>query len=450
MGGRRSRPMSQRNLLILVLAFAISYACYVRGGQNPYERYVSEGLATIEQNSLEAVPSDELFHGAMDGMVKVLEAHGDSHSKFLDEKEAEPLRTEIHQQFGGIGVRIGFKGEPPQLMIMGPPDPDSPAAREDLQSGDRILSIDGQPTDGMTMENVLQRVRGRPGTPVELTVQAASDPERRTVRLVREVINIESVLGDRRDEDGRWQFLLEDAPEIAHIRIMNFGERTPQELERILRSVIAQGAKAAVLDLRDNPGGALESAVAICDLFLPANKLVVETRGRNGQVKYRYETTTNGPFLDLPLAVLVNQDSASAAEIVAACLQDHHRAVVGGQRSYGKGTVQQLVPMEAGKSLLKVTWASFWRPSDTKINRDADAKEDDPWGVVPDDGLEHHLSKEELEAYRKSRDDRDRIEPSQRGQETSSSSAGDSAKFVDEQLQLVVDALQNKIAAQAD
>ncbi|MCI0335489.1 MAG: S41 family peptidase [Planctomycetes bacterium] len=437
--------MSQRNLLVLLLACAVSYACYVRGGQNPFARYVAEGLATIDQNALESVPDQELFNGAMDGMVGVLTRHGDQHSEFLDEQEADPLRTEIRQQFGGIGVRIGFEGEPLRLAIVAPPDADSPAARENLQAGDRILTIDGQATDGMEMGEVLRRMRGQPGTSVRLSIQQADATEPRTVELVREVINIESVLGDRRSNDGRWQFLLAADPRIAHVRITLFGERTPGELEHVLNNIVAQGAEAVVLDVRDNAGGALEAAVAICKMLLPAGKMIVETRGRDGEVRQRDETTEDGVFLSLPLAVIVNQESASAAEIVAACLQDHHRAVVAGQRSYGKGTVQQLVPLESGKSLLQLTWASFWRPSGAKIHRGAGATEDDIWGVVPNTGYERRLSPEEYDAFVKYRSDRDQIGPARAKTTASEENAPAAAAFVDEQLQLAVKYLQGEL-----
>ncbi len=437
--------MSQRNLLVLLLAFAASYACYVRGEQNPFARYVAEGLATIDQNALESVPDQELFNGAMDGMVGVLSRHGDQHSEFLDEQEADPKRTEIRQQFGGIGVRIGFEGEPPRLAIVAPPGADSPAARKNLRAGDRILAIDDQATDGMEMGDVLRRMRGQPGTSVRLSIQHADATGLRTVELVREVINIESVLGDRRSDDGRWQFMLEADPRIAHVHIALFGERTPDEVERVLNNILAQGAEAVVLDMRDNAGGALEAAVAVCKMFLPAGKLIVETRGRDGEVRQREQTTEDGPFLNLPLAVIVNHQSASAAEIVAACLQDHHRAVVAGQRSYGKGTVQQLVPLESGKSLLQLTWASFWRPSNAKIHRGSGATEDDVWGVVPDTGYERRLSPEEYDAFLKYRSDRDRVGPALPKKPASEVGAPEPTTFVDEHLQLAVKSLLGKL-----
>jgi carboxyl-terminal processing protease len=200
-----------------------------------------------------------------------------------------------------------------------------------------------------------------------------------------------------------------------------------------------------ILDLRDDAGGSLDSAVEVCKLLLPANKLIVETRGRNDEVLQRYMTTENGPFRKIPLAVLVNQESASAAEIVAACLQDHHRAAVAGQRSYGKGTVQQLLPLESGRSLLKLTWASFWRPSNTRIHRDAGATEKDAWGVVPDAELEHRLTANEFEVFLRYRNHRDQLAlPPASAANTNSENPAQPA-FVDEQLQLAMKHLQSEL-----
>jgi carboxyl-terminal processing protease len=437
--------MSQRNLLILLLATALSYVCYVRGEQNPYARYVADGLAAIDRDSLEPVPDRELFQGAMDGMVKVLRRYGDDHSQFLAEEDAAPLRMEIRQEFGGIGVRIGLEGEPPRPTIVAPPDPGTPAARENLLPDDRILSIDDQTTEGMKMSDVLRLMRGRPGTSLRLTIQHKHESAPRTVELVREIINIESILGDQRGEGGRWQFALQADPRIAHVRIAFFGDHTATELARVLDEVTAHGAQAVVLDLRDNAGGVLEAAVAVCQMFLDDGKMIVETRGRGHDLRQQHATSGDGSYTTLPLAVIVNQNSASAAEIVAACLQDHRRAAVVGERTYGKGTVQQLVQLESGRSLLKLTWASFWRPSGAKIHRTAGGNEDDSWGVMPDPGLERKLSSDEYAVYRKYRSRRDVLRANQPGNAQLNEDSSVPTDYIDEPLQLAVEHLQDKL-----
>jgi carboxyl-terminal processing protease len=382
----------------------------------------------------------------------VLKDHGDQHSEFLDQDESESLRTEIRQQFGGIGVRIGLEGEPPRPTIVGPPEPGSPAARENLRSGDQILAIDGRATEGMNMNDVLKWMRGMPDTRVRLTIVRAGESKPGDVELVREVINIESVLGDRRGEDGSWRFQLESDPRIAHVRIASFGDRTPGELERVLTSLAAsrtQATQAIVLDLRGDAGGSLDAAVSVCRMLLPAGKAIVSTRGGAGAVRERYRSTEDGQFFNVPLVVLVDQHSASAAEIVAACLQDNGRAAVAGQRSYGKGTVQQLVPMQNGKSYLKLTWASFWRPSGKKIHRAVDDAESAEWGVVPDAGLERRYSDEEYSRYEEYRSARDRMAPAAGGESDQKDGKAAPDDFVDEQLQMAVKYLQSKLGGAA-
>jgi carboxyl-terminal processing protease len=446
--------MPQRNLLILLIATAISYACHAVGEQNPFARYAARGLREIEDGALERVPNEELFNAAMDGMVGVLHKRGDEHSEFIDREDTGPFKAEMLQQFGGIGVRIRFTGEPPQLVVVGAPDPGTPAARADVRAGDRILAIDDRPTDGMTMSDVLHAMRGEPGEPVRLSIQHAGAERPTTLTLIREVITVNSILGDRRTADGGWEFRLQRDPRIALVRITTFANHTAQELQRTLSQLTDAGVGAAVIDLRDNAGGALDTAVAVCDMLLPAGLPIVEIRGRDGVLDDRYETTGRGHFQNLPLAVLVNNNSASASEIVAACLQDHHRAVVVGQRSYGKGTVQKLIPAESGQSLLKLTTASYWRPSGRNIHRAPDASESDDWGVSPDPGFNVPFSEDQYEAYRQDRSDRDLITaspPDETGDSTAAAAGAGQTKpeFVDRQLEKAVDYLQDQLIAAA-
>jgi carboxyl-terminal processing protease len=306
-------------------------------------------------------------------------------------------------------VRIHFQGDPPKLLIVARPDANTPAARAKLARGDHIVEIDDRPTAGMSMDDVLVAMRGPAGQAVRLTILPAGESDPKTIELIREVIILESLLGDVRDEDGRWQFRLAEDPRIAHLRIRSFGDLTVREIRGTLDELVSEGVQGVVLDVRDNAGGTLDAAVEICKLLLPADRLIVETRGRDGQLIDRRMTTGDGPFVALPLAVLINQQSASAAEIVAACLQDHGRAIVVGQRTYGKGTVQQLIATQAGKSTLKLTWASFWRPSGENIHRLQSAAPDDKWGVRPDPRFEVVLPAEEYADYEQYRGQRDLV-----------------------------------------
>jgi carboxyl-terminal processing protease len=399
--------MPQRNLLILLVSLAVSYTCYVRSEQNPYARFVARNLAEIESDSLAPVPSKELFNRAVKAMVDVLHERGDEHSQFIPSDDADPYQAEMRQQFGGVGVRIRLLGEPPELVVVGAPDPNTPAARADVRANDRILAVDDKPVVGMNLSAILHLMRGQPGEPVRLLIRHADAEHPEVKELVREVITIDSVLGDRRAADGSWEYRLAADPRIAQVRITSFGDKTADELARVLTRLTGQGVEAVVLDFRDDAGGALEAAVAICDMFLPVGKTIVEIRGRDDLLLDRYVSTGRGTFQNLPLAVLVNQNSASASEIVAACLQDHGRAVVLGSRSFGKGTVQQLIPIEAGRSLLKLTTANYRRPNGKNIHRSPTAKESDDWGVIPDSGHEVPVTDEDYKTYLKYRSERD-------------------------------------------
>ena len=398
--------MSRRNLFLLIAAILISAVCHDRNTQNPHARYVAEGYEAIDGLALDRPSEQELVAGAMRGMVDVLRQRGDEHSRYFRPRAAQLFREDISGDFGGVGVRIRLLGDPPQLTIVGPPEPGTPAFYGGVKPDDRIVAIDGHSTAKLTMSDVLDHMRGKVGEPVTLSILRGKEDEAVTIRLERAVIQVPSVLGDRRLSDGSWQHLLEQDQRVALVRISTFGDKTVDELEQLLPALREAGAKALVIDLRNNSGGALDAAVAACNFFLPPNKLIVETRGRKGNVLEQYESW-GGPYTDLPLTVLINGGSASASEIMAACLQDHGRTVIVGERSYGKGTVQQLLYMESGSSMLKLTTASFWRPSGVDIHRRPGTDEASPWGVLPDEGYDVPLDDETFLAFAKARSERD-------------------------------------------
>lgn len=403
--------MSRRNMLLLIAVALVSYACFVRAEQNPYARYVAGGYSVIDRWALHETPDQDLFEGAMRGMVDVLQKQGDEHSLFIDEEQRDLFRVELTQEFGGVGVRIRQLGDPPQLTIVGPPEPGTPAFSADIRSGDRIVALDGKPTAEMEMLEVLKLMRGKTGQPVVLSIihQGGNTPQE--ITLTRAVITVESIRGDLRKEDGSWLFRLDSDPRIGYLRITSFGDKTEAELTRALASLCGPTVKnpveAILLDVRDNYGGALDAAVGISDLFLRAGLTIVTTRGRGQVVRDRFVSTGSGGTIDQPLAILVNRDSASAAEILAACLQDYHRAVVIGQRTYGKGTVQRLMPIESGRSLLKLTSATYWRPNGRNIHRMQGATDQDLWGVSPNEGFEVVLDDDQYLQWRNYRRRRD-------------------------------------------
>jgi carboxyl-terminal processing protease len=278
-----------------------------------------------------------------------------------------------------------------------------------VRAGDTILEIDGQPTEEIDLVQSVELMRGQPGTQVALKLLPYSEQQPRDVTLTRQIIPVQSVYGDTRHPDGTWNFVLEQYPQIGYVRIISFGDATPEELKKALQ-VVLPNVSGLVLDLRGNAGGLLEAAVATCDMFLPKGN-IVSIKSRGGRAEHRFQAKSGNVIVrsDLVVAVLVDGYSASASEIVAACLQDHHRACLIGQRSWGKGTVQRVIELEGGRSALKLTTATYWRPSGTNIHRSSNATEQDAWGVQPDPGYEVKLDEDQYLRFLRSRRQRDAV-----------------------------------------
>ncbi len=387
--------MPLRNIVLLLLSIVVSFACYVRADRNRYAATVSEAMEVINHNYLEDVSRRELYEGAMKGMAAEL----DPYSSYIAPRDFNYFKEELDQEFGGIGILIEFNRETNRPTVMSPLV-DTPAARAGMRAGDVILAIDGEDTSVMSFRDTLEMIRGKPGEVVELTVLHIGDEVPVELEITRAIIPIESVLGDRRLEDGSWDFHLQADPRIVYVRLVTFGENSLEELRESLRDI---DGEAILLDLRDNAGGLLTAAVGICDLFID-DGTVVTIRGRDRVIREQYTATPTVVVpQDVPMAVLVNHYSASASEIVAACLQDHGRAKVIGQRTWGKGTVQNVIELEGGNAALKLTTASYWRPSGENIHRLKDAEETSQWGVSPDPGFEVKLTDEEADAVRRMR-----------------------------------------------
>jgi carboxyl-terminal processing protease len=442
--------MSYRNCVLLGLASLICYACHVRAERNPYARYVAAGFSVIDRWALQDAPDQELFDGAMRGMVEVLRRHGDEHSQFVAAERREEFSEDISQEFGGVGIRLRLLGEPPLPTVIGPPAPGTPAFHADVRFGDRVVAVDQHPVESLSLNDVTQMIRGPAGESVTLTLQRSPADTRHDVQLTRAIIPVESVLGDVRRPDGTWQFRLTDHPDVAYVRITKFGDKTADELGTILADLTSEKPTALILDLRDNYGGPLDAAIEISDMFLRAGLPIVTTRGRDQKIRDRYLSTGTGTYLELPIAVLVNQNSASASEIVAACLQDYARAVVVGQRSYGKGTVQRLVRLESGRSILKITSATYWRPSGKNIHRMPEDPPDAQWGVVPNPPLEVKLDDEEYLQWRRFRYRRDMLGAMDDPQLTAQLDREDGALppgFTDRAVQRAVEYLRESLPA---
>lgn len=397
--------MPLRNLVIIIFAGIISLACYHKLPDSRIAAIVAETMQIVSNEFYEPVDSRELFEGAMNGMVQRL----DPYSSYIGPQDFRQFQESLDQEFGGIGIVVELNPATEQLTVMSPLV-GTPAYKAGIVAGDVILEIDGVNTRGMQLKDAVTLMRGKPGTPVKLALSRSGQPQPLKFTIERAVIPIESVLGDTRHTDGSWDFHLQEDPRIGYIRLTTFGEHTAEELQETL-AFKDRKVEALILDLRNNAGGLLTAAVETCDMLIDDNRFdgrIVTTRGRGGTMKGEFTASPKTAFDPrVPMVVLVNRYSASASEIVAACLQDHQRAIVVGQRTWGKGTVQNVITLEGGKSALKLTTATYWRPSNQNIHRSIDAGEDEEWGVRPDKGFEVVLSDEQLEKVLRNRRQRD-------------------------------------------
>jgi len=358
----------------------------------------------IDRNYVKEVSRRELVEAALRGMLTKL----DPYSSYIDPEDLNQFNTVVEQEFGGIGIQVTLDPKTRELMVM-TPLPGTPAYTAGIRAGDKIVEIDGKPTaefeEGAEMDSAVKMMRGKPGDVVKLTILHAGADTPESIEVTRAIIKTPTVLGDRYKEDGSWHYLFEGDLKVGYIRLTHFSRNSADELETALNDLKQQGMQALVLDLRYNPGGLLQAAAAISDMFVD-DGVIVSTKGRNTEEQV-IKAKQPGTFSGFPMAVLINRYSASASEIVSACLQDHHRAIIVGERSWGKGSVQNVIEMEGGKSALKLTTASYHRPSGKNIHRFPNSKETDEWGVSPDSGYEVKWTFEDMQHYRDFRAERD-------------------------------------------
>jgi len=304
----------------------------------------------------------------------------DPHSEFMEPVKFDELKKDTEGAFGGVGIQIGLRDG--FLTVIAPMD-DTPAFKAGILTGDRMVRIEGKSTEKISLQDVVKNLRGEPGTEVTITIFRPGSGSTRDYTLKRAVIKVDTV----KDINGKREFPVDDN-KIGYVRLTQFNEPTTTELEAALKKLRDHGMRGLVLDLRNNPGGLLDQAVKVCELFLPAGELVVTTEGRMAPRKSEYRARGNGSYLNLPMVALVNGGSASASEIVAGCLQDvkPQRAVIVGEQSFGKGSVQSILPMPDG-SALRLTTAKYYTPSHRVIHER---------GIKPD--IEIPVSPEDEEA----------------------------------------------------
>jgi carboxyl-terminal processing protease len=399
---------------------------------NYYELYglVVDTVDQVERNYVTEVDRRELIEAAVRGVMARL----DPYSSYISPEDIERFRASIESEFGGIGIQITM--DEGDLKILSPIY-GTPAYNAGLLAGDRILEIDGESTESFTIDDAVDRLKGKEGTTVELKILHSHKEDEELVKIKREKIHVETVLGDRHSEDGHWDPFLDPAERLGYLRVTAFSRDTAAELKTALQKLKNEKARGLVLDLRFNPGGLLSAAVDVSDLFLNEGR-IVSTKGRNSPERV-WTAKKGDKFADIPLVVLVNRYSASASEIVSACLQDHHRAVIVGERTWGKGSVQNVIEMEGGRSAIKLTTAAYLRPSGKNIHLFPDAKEKDEWGVSPDKDCTLILDEDELYKLIEYRRDRDVLRPSGVAKPKSEKS------FTDHQLELAVKKLKEQM-----
>ena len=337
-------------LLVITLSMGGTVASKGTDTAATYEqlRLFTEVMSIVENQYVDEVSPKELVYNAIKGTLRGL----DPHSSFLDPDSYKEMQVETSGSFGGLGIEITLRDD---ILTVVSPIEGTPAYRVGLHTGDRILKIDGIATKDMQLADAVKRMRGKPGSKVTVTIAREGWTEPQDFAIVREQIHIQSVRSQEL-EDG-----------IEYIRLRQFQEQTASDLDQTLERAEKSGLKGVVLDLRNNPGGLLTSAVEVTEKFIDDGKLVVYTEGRIRNQNMRFKAHAKHPLLGVPMVVMVNQGSASASEIVAGALQDWGRAIVLGTQSFGKGSVQTIIPLSDGSGL-RLTTAKYYTPKGRSIH----------------------------------------------------------------------------------
>jgi carboxyl-terminal processing protease len=359
------------------------------------DRYVSE------------VDPKKLRDGAIEGMLDKL----DPYSNYISAEDRADFEKNLKGEFGGIGIQIGLNDR--KMLTVISPLEDTPAFRAGIMAGDWIKEIDGKSTyepRPMTLNEAVSKLTGKPGTKVNITIVHETDKDAagRKIELTRAVIKLHSIKGWKRSVDGdgsKWDFMMDPKSKLGYIRVTSFVESTDAELDAAVQQLMKDGMKGLILDLRFNPGGLLESAVKIADRFLKKGT-IVSMKGRRSPEK-TYTAKEAGTYPDFELVVLINEGSASASEILSGALKDHGRATIVGVRSFGKGSVQNIMTLDdGGKALLKLTTAYYYLPNGKCVHKLENATE---WGVDPD--KEVKVTPQEIAGLFKARRDSEVIRP---------------------------------------
>jgi carboxyl-terminal processing protease len=430
-------------LLLIVLGIGIGFflsAQWVPNvsavGRQDYESLeaFSNILSIVKKNYVEDVETKNLVNGAINGMLSSL----DPHSAYLTPDLYKDLQSDTQGRFGGLGIEITVKGG---ILTVVSPIEDTPAFKAGIKPGDQIFKIEDEFTKDMSLVDAVKKMRGLKGTKINLTIRREGAADLIDVSMMRDVIRVQSVKSRTLE------------PGYGYVRLAQFQERSDRDVQRALEKLAAEkgGIKGLVLDLRNNPGGLLNQAVRVSDLFLDSG-LIVYTDGRIESQKQKFFAHKDGTWMDFPLVVLVNGGSASASEIVAGALQDHQRAVVLGTKTFGKGSVQTILPLD-DNSALRLTTARYFTPKGRSIQATGIVPDIVIENVVlqdgkPDDRKRPSLREENLPGHlnnpqQNSAKEQEQIDREQEKQIPSSGPTGDETIDNDQQLKRALDLLKS-------
>lgn len=338
-------------LTVAGLRVAAAWNLFPSRDQSKANAYVRDVMKLVNENYVDekAVSYDALARNALHGMIESL----DPHSEFLEKKDNEEFEEDLTGEFGGVGVQVETRNN---RVVVIAPLAGGPSERAGVQRGDEIVSIDGKPVEISGTSDIVGQLRGKPKTRVTIGLFRPSTQKTITVALVREIIKIESVRGTRLLDDG-----------IGYVQLTEFSDHTAEQFLAALDNLFTQGATSLVIDLRNNPGGVLDAAVEVAEPFFKKGELIVYTKGRKPEDREDFRSEFAGKPLSVPTAILINAGSASAAEIVTGALKDTGRAIIVGERSFGKGSVQSVFKLEGGEGM-RLTTARYYTPSGATIH----------------------------------------------------------------------------------
>jgi carboxyl-terminal processing protease len=358
-------------VVITLLAFELPGSLAQRDDEYAFVRKFVDIHRRVEDNYVESVDEDKLRNGAIDGLLNQL----DPYSMYVPPAQQEAFDRMLEGSFKGVGIQLN-QTDDGKVEVVTPID-GSPAFKAGVMAGDVILKVNGEDIAGLRIADVQKKIQGPLGSEVKMTVRHATGDEAE-LTMTREEVVVPPVKGFQRRQDNSWDYYICEDPKIAYIRVTQFTQEVAQPLREALEGLIKDGMKGFILDLRFNPGGRLDQAISVVDMLVDKG-VILSTKGLH-RPESIVNATQAGTLPKFPMIVLVNEHSASASEVVAGSLKDNHRALIIGQRSYGKGSVQEVIPLDSNGGELKLTVAYYYLPSGRLVHRKKDSKD---WGVDP-------------------------------------------------------------------